>query len=70
MPLGAALHVARGEGAGNRALLWFAAVLNAGVMVFFAYHLIGDNTLELYVFAGVVAFALIFCAISKAVIDR
>ena len=70
VPMGAALHVARGQGRGNATLLWLAAILNAGVMVFFAYHLIGDNTLELYVFAGLVAFSLVFCTISKAVIDR
>ena len=68
VPLGAARHVARGEVTGSRALLWFGVLINAGVMVFFAWHLIGTGTLELYVLAGLIAFAVAFCAISKAMI--
>lgn len=70
IPLGAARHVARGEGSGSSTLLWAGAILNAGVMLFFSYHLIGRGTVELYVFGGVIVFAVLFCAISKAMLDK
>ena len=43
---------------------------NGGLLLFFAYHLIGAHNLELYVFAGVVIFAIVFCAASQKLVVR
>lgn len=63
IPLGAALR-ARKETHANVPLLWLATLANGSILAFFIYHLIGRKDLELYVFAGVVIFAVVFCAIS------
>lgn len=63
VPLGAALN-ARDEAGAGLPLLWLATLANGGLMLFFAYHLVGAHNLELYVFAGVLVFAVVFCAAS------
>ncbi len=69
IPLGAVSH-ARKRKDGNVPLLGLAALVNGGVLAFFIYHLAGRQDLELYVFAGVVVFAIIFCAASARLIPQ
>lgn len=65
IPLGAALHERRRTGA-SAPLLWLAVLANGGLLAFFLWHLTGPMDLELYVFAGVVVFAVVFTAVSRA----
>lgn len=64
IPLGAALKNRSGKG-GRMALLWLGTLTNGGLLVFFLWHLSGKHDLEIFVFAGVVLFALLFTAISR-----
>jgi hypothetical protein len=47
-----------------------AVIANGGLLLFFIYHLIGAHNLELYVFAGVVLFAVVFCAASEKLVSQ
>lgn len=69
IPLGALADARTRKGA-NTLLLWLATLANGGIMAFFIYHLLGRQDLELYVFAGVVVFAIIFCALSARLISQ
>ncbi len=58
IPLGNVLNARTSTGA-NQTLLWLAVFSNGGVMAYFAYHLLGASNLELYVFAAVIAAAIL-----------
>ena len=59
IPLGAALTRHDGK-AGRLVLLWLGTLANGGLLLFFLWHLTGKHDLEIYVFAGIVAFAILF----------
>tara|TARA_Y100000815_G_scaffold221855_1_gene208244 strand:+ start:309 stop:1655 length:1347 start_codon:yes stop_codon:yes gene_type:complete len=67
VPLGAALRSQEGKG-GRLALLWLATLANGALLAFFLWHLIGKHDLEIYVFAGIVVFALLFTGISRTLL--
>ena len=69
IPLGNVLNK-REESGASAAILWLAVVGNGGLLAFFIYHLLGGHNLELWVFAGVVAFAIIFQLINARIYGR
>lgn len=65
--MGAALRHQDGK-FGRLLLLWLGTLSNGGLLLFFLWHLTGQNELEIYVFAGVVLFALVFTWMSRKVL--
>ncbi|MEN3792449.1 hypothetical protein [Fulvimarina sp. MAC3] len=51
-------------------LLWVGTLTNGGLLVFFLRHLTGKHDLDIYVFAGVVLFALLFTGISRKILGE
>ena len=66
IPLGNVLNKKEESGA-NPVILWLAVIGNGGLLAFFIYHLLGGHNLELWVFAGVVAFAIVFQLINARI---
>ncbi|QZD96146.1 APC family permease [Qipengyuania gelatinilytica] len=67
IPLGALLYVKR-KGGLRSFLLGLATLANGALLLFFLWHLKGQDMTEIYVFAGVIAFAVLFTGISRAVL--
>lgn len=69
IPLGAALHC-REETGTSGILLWLAVIFNGGLLAFFLWHLARSQGVELYVFAGTIAFAVLFTMLSRFLLGR
>ena len=67
IPLGALLFARRGGGM-RTLLLGLATLANGALLLFFLWHLMGQDMTEIYVFAGVVAFAVVFVGISRRIL--
>ncbi|WP_144097592.1 APC family permease [Croceicoccus sediminis] len=69
IPLGA-IYNNRNTAGGRLVLLWLGALLNGGLLAFFLWHLSGKNDLELYIFAGVILFAVVFTGINRKFLGK